>query len=178
MGDNIQDHCKAVLEADTSRRVKVVSDQGDYIVCELDWSYAVRGGKSNNFGEGGKVTIYVAKPYYLRKTPFDGQTITYNFGDVTYVYSSNTARIATYATANERCGVGDHDEFIWPPYKADDYIWYTAIVPTPDQDILDTYAEGNSVRQAAYFIDENRDGRHWADDCGGGDCPNVGSVWV
>ena len=106
MGDNIQDHCKAVLEADTSRRVKIVSDQGDYIVCELDWSYAVRGGKSNNFGEGGKVTIYVAKPYYLRKTPFDGQTITYNFGDVTYVYSSNTLQMIFEESLSTSYGIG------------------------------------------------------------------------
>ncbi len=38
----------------------------------------------------GTDDIYILKPWTLRRTPFDGQTV----NGVTYVYSSNTARVA------------------------------------------------------------------------------------
>ncbi len=53
-------------------------------------------------------TIYVAKPYELRKTPFDGETI----GGVTYTYTSSSEREATD-------GVDTETQFVTPNYRVD-----------------------------------------------------------
>lgn len=71
-------------------RFRVKSLQNDYLVCRR-YSPAV----GTAVEVAGTVNIYVAKPYELRRTPFDGKTITYGSQIITYTYSDECTRIAT-----------------------------------------------------------------------------------
>lgn len=88
-------------------------------------------------------TIFeVAKPYNLRATPFNNQTV----GGVTRVYSTNGTRIASNA---------DHFqiEMTIPRYDPGSDLIYIMGV-----DHSDVFVDGQEVK----FIDVNVDGRAWA----------------
>lgn len=75
-----------------------VSDEGDYLICEDE---------SEN-------QILVAKPYELRRTPFDGETV----NGISYTYTSNSERSADD-------GEDQEDQFITPDYVAGGEIYAT-----------------------------------------------------
>jgi hypothetical protein len=82
-------------------RFKVVSVHTDYLTC--------------NTYDGtttGTEDIYVAMPWDLRRTPFDGQTV----NSVAYTYSSDTARVATSGSRKTVQRITD-------PYFAGCEIW-------------------------------------------------------
>lgn len=90
--------------------------------------------------------VYVAKPYYLRKTPFDGETITYNDGsDVEYIYTDNRTRTADDGTDTEI-------QYMTPDYYVDE--------------IITVMAGGTGVNggdgEECLWVDLNSAGRTWA----------------
>jgi hypothetical protein len=68
---------------------RVKSESGDYLTCRT-W---------HAFTESeGPADVYVAKPYILQRTPFDGVTITYPSGNITYTYTQDYERSANDGT--------------------------------------------------------------------------------
>ena len=104
-----------ILRDQHSHRAEIKEIHGDYLVCLI------------TLPEGRKLVTDVAKPYALRSSPFNGQTINYpEVGksnatqQVAYAYTDGTnynKRVATYSNASERCDSGDHVETIFPPYE-------------------------------------------------------------
>lgn len=102
----------------------------DYMVCkELDED-------GNEIGD----TIYVMKPWILRVSPFDGQTV----NGVTYDYSSNTERDATFG--------GDEETQV----VTQDYYVGAKIVVGKKK--YEEDAGGNATQ----YYDTNDSGRSWA----------------
>jgi hypothetical protein len=91
-------------------------------------------------------TVYVAKPYEIRQTPFDGMTI----GGVTYTYTSASERVATG-------GFDEETQFITPSYVVDAEIFAvkvrgeTGVETAEPAPIL--YIELNQGRAWAYDPD-------------------------
>jgi hypothetical protein len=77
------------------------SDFGDYLVCSTP---------------SGVSDVYVAKPWGLRRTPFDDMPPR---NDMTYAYTSNTRRIATLTVGEE---TETENQVINPPWLVDDEI--------------------------------------------------------
>ena len=101
----------------------LVTHNDDYLVCE----------------DADLNTVNVAKPYELRRTPFDGETI----GGVTY----------TYASASEREAVGGFDaetQFITPAYVVGAEIFALASQGSTGVTSAETYIEMNQGRAWAY----------------------------
>jgi len=124
----------------TVRRFQVRQVKGDYLVCRtLD--------VSNNAGDDD---IKVAKPYLLRRTPFDGETR----NGISYTYSSDTEREADDGDDTE-------DQVVVPSYvehgddETGDEI-YAIRAPTGGTGVVDS--ENNAVS----WLDLNVDGRAWA----------------
>ena len=120
----------------TSKKIlRVVSVQDDYITCvfsdDLDGA-----------------TVKVAKPYKLRKTPFDGKTV----GSYTYAYSGPINRVSTMTGGDEetqtvvpsytlKSGIYDGDEII-------------------AEQINSSKLDGTFTKVS--LLDTNRDARAWA----------------
>jgi hypothetical protein len=126
---------KAGLEA---VRMRVQSVSEDHLVCRT-WKG----------GESGTVDILVAKPWELRKTGWDGQTI----DGITYTYSSGTARSATD-------GVDTENQVITSPYTVSGgYVDIVAI----------RYFQGGTdvtvANKAVEWLDLNLAARAWAVEC-------------
>ena len=148
-----------------SFRVEIKEIHDDYLVC------------LGTLPEGKQANIKAAKPYALRTSPFNGSSITYpevgksNASQVvTYAYVDGTnynKRVATYSNDSTRCKAGDHIETIFPPYRVGDHV-------TVSLNIVGNFED--TVAKGKLALDENRDGRHWQDDCGSGG--SAGSVWV
>ena len=154
-----------LLRDQHSFRVEIKEIHDDFLVC------------LGTLPEGRKATLKVAKPYALRTSPFNGSSMTYKgMGksnadqSVSYAYVNGTnynKRVATYSSDSTRCDSGDHIETIFPPYQVGDNIMVSL---NTVGNFEDTVAKGKLA------VDENRDGRHWQDDCGQGS--GGGSVWV
>jgi hypothetical protein len=148
-----------------SFRIKITEIHDDYLVC------------AGTLPDGKKANIKVAKPYALRTSPFNGETVTYpQIGKsntdqaVAYAYVDGTnynKRVATYSSASTRCAAGDHVETIFPPYEVGNNILVSL---NTVGNFEDTVAKGKLA------VDENRDGRHWQDDCGSGG--GAGAIWI
>lgn len=82
-------------------RIKNTSDYPDHLVCRK-WDGTTE----------GTVDINVAKPWFLRRTPFDGQTR----AGVTYTYTSHVQR-----TADD--GSGTETQVINPSFVLNDVIY-------------------------------------------------------
>ncbi len=127
-------------------------------------------GSSGNGGfydSSGRFCVEVAKPHALRKTPFHGKSI----DDVVYSYSALQTRTATHAIANHKCSSGQAStEKVNPAYKIGDVIFVS-------KNISDKTDLANAQGTALFFIDENRDARHWEDNCGGG-AGGGAAVWL
>jgi hypothetical protein len=114
----------------------LVTHEDDYLVCQAIDS----------------TEYLVAKPYELRRTPFDGETI----DGVTYAYDSS------FATSQERTATSGPDEevqFITPAYRVGAEIFAvlvqgdTGVDPSPSGAAI-TYLEMNQGRAWAYDPDE------------------------
>lgn len=112
------------------RQMEIQSVQGDYLVCRtLDAS-----------GTQGPNDVYVLKPWTLRQTPFDGQTV----NGVSYAYSDASNRTAT-------AGDEEEDQQITQDY-------YTgAVIYVMDSDASVEVVAGVFAR----VIDVNVDARAW-----------------
>ena len=116
-------------------QVQVVSVETDYMICTVTDTGA---------------QVYVALPWQLRRTPFDGQT----YNGVSYTYTSNTARDAS-------SGSGSESQVIVPAYVAGDLVYaLTGIVG--DTSVHETTTQGASLPQPVEWLDLNVDGRAWA----------------
>jgi hypothetical protein len=103
------------------------SSYGDLLICRA-WSGTVE----------GNANIYVAKPYLLRRTPFDGKTR----NGTGYVYASDTARTAT-------AGGSSITEYVIPYYVVNDILYACAF-----------RAVFGAI--TVNYLDVNADGRAWA----------------
>lgn len=91
-------------------------------------------------GAASDQQILIAKPYDLRRTPFDGETV----GAFSYVYSSASARVRTNETTGEIA-----EQVIQEPYTINsDIIWAAEAVSTG--------VTGTSL------IDLNISAKHWS----------------
>jgi hypothetical protein len=93
----------------------------------------------------GTTDITIAKPYKLRRTPFDAQTVVIDADSILYTYQSGTRRTATVVgtTSTEK-------QVIVPRYLVGDIIYAC--------EVEDTINVTGTVTQ----IDLNVDGRAWA----------------
>lgn len=92
----------------------------------------------------GDEDIFIAKPWMLRRIPFDHQTR----AGITYDYIGNASRWATRVSDNER-----EVQLIIPTYHIADVIFATASIIGGTGIIVGSYRT---------WLDENRDGRAWA----------------
>ena len=83
------------------QQMKVAAISGDYITCH-----------TFNGTETGEDEITVAKPYELRRTPFDGES----YNEIEYTYSDDVTREADNGSATET-------QVIVPPYVVGDVIY-------------------------------------------------------
>ena len=89
-------------------------------------------------------TITVCKPWWLMRTPFDGQTI----DGITYTYSDNQHRNANNGTTTE-------NQIVHPYYKSSD------VYGTPSK-IYARWSCNGTDKASVWYIDVNTDARTWA----------------
>lgn len=77
-------------QASAVQRFRIVSEADDYLVCHVYNADPDLAGS----GEGTEV-VNVAKPFLLRRTPFDGESIDYGDQTVSYSYDSASSRETT-----------------------------------------------------------------------------------
>lgn len=111
----------------------LVSHENDYLECE----------------DAGSNTVYVAKPYELRRTPFDGETI----GGVEYTYVSASERTASDGASPPE----EETQYITPSYVVGAEIY--AVRPATETGVETT----DSPPEAITLIEMNQ-GRAWAYD--------------
>ena len=91
--------------------------------------------------------VFVEKPYILRKTPFDGETV----NDVTYTYTTASLRTATDGTTEE-------DQAITPDYYVGEII-----LAVHRRGVYDDPEDAASVDgMVVCWTDLNTAGRCWA----------------
>jgi hypothetical protein len=117
-------------------QMKIASVDGDYLVCH-SWD-----GTS-----AGTADISVARPYLLRRTPFDG---TAGRNSITYAYTDDQTRTAT------KSGEADITEVVTPSYVAGDIIYAAAGIRGG------TDAEDDDAA-ALVWLDLNVDQRAWCE---------------
>lgn len=111
----------------------VVTHQNDHLECTLLADDAIE--------------VLVAKPYLLRRTPFDGLTR----DGIEYTYSSASARIADDGD--------EENQVIVPSYVAGDVIYALRGI---EDGVLLTVQSGDDAGADLNWIDMNLDGREWA----------------
>jgi len=118
---------------------KVVSVQADYLVC-------------NPYDgiEAGTDAAYVALPYLLRRSPFDG---TMRAG-ITYTYTSNIQRTASDGSDTET-------QVIVPSYEVGDLIF---AVQGVTRGTAAESTDAANITKPLDWLDLNTDGRAWAKD--------------
>lgn len=109
----------------------LVTHYGDYLECQ----------------DADSNTVYVAKPYELRQTPFDGETI----AGVTYSYTSASERDASDGASPANV----ETQFITPAYVAGAEIYATT------ESSGDTGVDTGSPAQNITYLEINQ-GRAWA----------------
>lgn len=121
------------------RQFKVITEMEDYVTC-------------NAFDgvDSGDLVYNVAKPYLLRRTPFDGETRK----SITYTYSSNYQR-----TADD--GVDTESQIIVPSYTAGDII-YAVMGIAGSTSVWQDTSSAEPGRNKIFWVDLNVDGRCWA----------------
>jgi len=131
-----------VPEALEVQRFVVVTEYGDYFS-------ARKQGGSTSSDVSTEPTVFIAKPYLCRRTPFDGETR----NGISYAYSSDTERVATDTDSDTET------QQIVPSYVAGDVIFAaqnfkggTGVWTAPT----------NSDPVEVLWLDLNLDGRAWA----------------
>jgi hypothetical protein len=129
---------KQVIPAPTGRpqQFVITGVDGDYVT-----AHTLRDGHE------GAQTIYIAKPYLLRRTPFDGLSRS----GITYTYSSHVTRQADDGSSTE-------DQVVVPGYVAGDVIY--AVRPIGGTGV--TRPDGSGGTYDVTWLDLNCDGRAWA----------------
>lgn len=113
-------------------QVRFKSHYGDLLICR-SWSGTKEGASD----------IYVAKPYLLRRTPFDG---TAGRNSVTYVYSDDSTRVATKGGVSVT-------ELIMPYYVENDLIYvlpFRGVFGAITVSWLDINADGRCFSQKTW----------------------------
>ena len=107
---------------------------------------------------GGPGVVHVAKPYLLRRTPFDGK----RRDGIEFTYTSNTERKATRKTPPPPEGQEEPTETqrIIPKYVANDVIAAVTQVLDGSDELRTT--TGGDERIHTSLVDLNLDGRYWA----------------
>ncbi len=123
-----------------AQQLRYKSMQDDHIVC-----------RSWNGTTEGDTDILVAKPYYLRLSPFDGTT---NASGWLLTYINGQARTAS------KSGETDVSQSIDPPYAVNDLIY--AIAPSGGTAVT-VSASPDDINVS--LLDLNADARRWAYDC-------------
>lgn len=131
-----------VADALQVRQFKVLSVEGDYLWCERQ-----TGGPTN---KGGEVPYRVAKPYLLRRTPFDG---TAGRNGVTYVYDTDSSRTATITATSQT-----EDQAVIPSYETGDVLYAVRGITGGTGA---TYNDADGNPQPIDWLDMNADGRMW-----------------
>lgn len=123
-----------------TKQFKVVSLDTDVIIC-------------NTFDgvQQGTDDIKVAMPFLLRKTPFDG----FSRDGISYVYKTFNSRTASR-------GSDEEEQVIVDSYFLGDVIYATRGIFGGTAVYLD--APTNTI--PIVWLDDNRDGRYWAQDTG------------
>lgn len=121
----------------------IVSEFGDYLECQTIVT------------SGDPVTVYVAKPYFFRKSVFDGNTI----NGITYAYSLETGTI----NGDRLASSADYTEtqILTPKYYPDDRIIAISYATGLQTDITET---GQTEPTSIVWLDLNVAGRAWAVD--------------
>ena len=118
------------------RQFKIASIDNDHLLCNT-WNGTTQGDED----------YAVAKPYLLRKTPFDGETRS----GITYAYSAAQTRTADN-------GSNADTETVQPSYVAGDILYAIPFVLGG----TDTeYDDGQFGTVAVSWLDLNTDGRQW-----------------
>ena len=113
-------------------KLTISSVDGDYVICTTP----------------SGATVNVAKPYLLRRTPFDGTTS--GRDGITFTYSSDSQREADDGTDTET-------QVVVPSYVSGDTI-YAIRYPVGGTDVT----TGGSPDESVTYLDINTDGRAWA----------------
>lgn len=105
----------------------------------------------------GPGVVHVAKPYLLRRTPFDGR----RRDGIDFVYTSNTERRATRNDPPPPQGQTPptENQRLIPKYVAGDVIAAETQLLDGDDDLRVTHG---GARLPTKWIDQNLDGRAWA----------------
>lgn len=114
------------------QQVSVVSVEGDYLVCN----------PVTTEGVNTEVQKNIAKPYLLRRTPFDEGSR----NGISYSYTSDIARTADDGSETE-------DQVIVPAYVAGDLLLVRSVTPNTMVTVGEVTLK---------LIDMNNDGRAWA----------------
>lgn len=118
------------------QQFKLKSVQGDYITC-----------RSWNGTSEGSSDVFIAKPFRLRRDPFDQQTIVFPTYTASYSYTNNTQRTETISGVNE-------EQVVIPVFNPNFDIIYAI-----DCDGLNISTVDD---EPISLIDLNLDGRAWA----------------
>lgn len=94
------------------------------------------------FGKVVAEQVTVAKPCYLRQTPWDGTT----YDGVTYTYTNSQTR-----SANDGGSGGPTTEVVYPSYDTS----------SPCPDVIIEWVGNNTGITDVGWIDTNNDARHW-----------------
>ena len=126
----------------TVKRFIVKSVQDDYITCNEMFDDRI-----------GEADVLIAKPYLLRKTPFDGTDDGRN--GYTYAYSTVSGYEHTERTSTKTEDDSTEDQIVTPAYVVGDEIW-AMCNPVGGTGVTD--ADGKQI----VWLDQNYDGRQWA----------------
>lgn len=123
------------------RQFRILSVEGDYIRCER---------QVGTYENDGVDDVWnIAKPYLLRRTPFDG---TDGRNSITYAYNSDTERVATDANSDTETQV------VVPSYQVGDIVYAIESVKGGTGVQFTRGSETITVD----LLDLNVDGRAWA----------------
>lgn len=100
----------------------------------------------------GEIDFLVAKPWLLRRTPFDNGSR----NGIAYVYHTHTTRTASRAAEEE-------DQIVIPRYVVGDVIYATHNPAGGTGVSVDEEVEGPPQQIPIVWLDDNRDSRAWAE---------------
>ncbi len=132
------------------RRFRIVAFKNDYLHCH---TFIPKAGAGDTDEEEGDVVVFVAKPYLLRQTPFDGESIVYPSKTISYTYANQGERTAT-------SGGDEEDQVLIPEYFVDDEI--IAIRNIIGSTGVIANDAGDSETTVTEWEDMNTAGRFWA----------------